>query len=163
MKALLFLSLFLLASCHSDPWKTTAIYSSSREYTLARLSYPPSNPNNGMELEMTRFGEEIRAYINVYQYNFPLQNTNKTHLTIQTEDRSQTFILPLMEGEQRVRLTDRCLEYLLTSLSTHSSITLSSGHFTQTIHTKNFKTHYKSLLRQPIFLRPENLINFELY
>ena len=165
MKGLFILLLFLLVGCHHDPWKNTSIYSSSSQYTLARLSYPPSNPNKGIELEMTRLGEEVYAYVNVYQYTFPPKDSqlDKTTLTIHTEETAETFVLPLMEGGQRVRLTDPCLHHLLLSLSTHSTITLSSGHFSQVINTKNFKNHYKALLHKPSFIRPQNLINFELY
>ena len=165
MKWLLPLFLFCLTSCHHEPWQHTSIRNGNPQYDLAKLTYPASNPNNGIELEITRSGKEVHGYINVKQYDFPIHDNNphQTLLTIETNRATKTFVITLLEGGQRARLTDSCLEYLLQTLELKPSVTLSSGHFSEILNTANFSRHYDALLREPHRLIPEKLITFEFY
>lgn len=132
---------------------------------MAKLTYPASSENNGMELEIARYGKEIHAYVNVHSYEFPTyeNDLHATTLTISTNCASRTFVLPLLEGGQRARLTDTCLEYLLQNLDLKPAVTLSSGHFSQNLESSNFERHYDALLRKPRIINPKSMINFELF
>ena len=165
MKWLLLSLLFLLTSCHHEVWQHSSIRNGNPQYDLAKLIYPSSNPNSGIKLEMIRNGKEVHAYINVKQYDLPPyeNNPHQTLLTIETNRITKTFVIPLLEGKQRARLTDTCLDYLLQTLELKPSVTLSSGHFSETLNATNFSRHYDALLRQPHRLLPENLITFEFY
>ncbi|MGE0199090.1 MAG: hypothetical protein AB7N99_09225 [Simkaniaceae bacterium] len=164
----LFLSLIivlLLAGCHREPWQHSSIRNGNGQHDLAKLTYPASNPNSGIELAITRHGKEILGYIHVHSYTLPLyqENPHETFLTIETEQASQTFVIPLFEGGQRARLSPICLDYLLQTLELKPSVTLSSGHFSETLNSGNFHRHYDALLREPSRLLPESLVTFELY
>jgi len=158
--------MFLLASCHSGVWHYGSIRNSRPQYSFAKLTYPASHIHDGIELEIVCVGrEEIYAYINVKQYHFIPHEGDalQTSLTIQTNHATKNFIIPLLEGRQRARLTGECLAHLLYSLERHLSVTLYSGHFSGTLNAENFKKHYHDLIAQPRRFLPEQLITFALY
>jgi hypothetical protein len=132
---------------------------------MAKLSHPPTSVNDGLELELTRHGKEIHGYINVHTFELPsLENdTHATTLTISTRSATETFTIPLLEGGQRAKLTETCLDYLLQNLELKSSVVLTSGHFSETLDASNFRRHYDALLRAPSRILPQNMINFEIY
>jgi hypothetical protein len=132
---------------------------------MAKLSHPPMSSTDGLELELTRYGKEIHGYVNVHTFELPIfeGDTHATTLTISTNCASETFVIPLLEGGQRARLSDTCLDYLLQNLELKSSVVLTSGHFSETLDTSNFRRHYDALLRTSSRIRPQNMINFELY
>ena len=166
MKILWFLPLFiLLTGCYREPWHHSSIRNGNPNYDLAKLTYPASTPNCGIELEITRYGKEVHGYINVQQYTLPHHDANphETTLTIETNQASHTFVITLLAGDQRARLTDTCLDYLLQTLELKPSVTLTSGHFIETLDSSNFRRHYDALLREPNRLFPEKLVTFELY
>lgn len=165
MRLIIPLLFLLLTGCQREEWRHTAIRNSNRDYDIAKLTYPPSNLNDGLELELTRYGKEIHGYINVYTFELPTykEDPHATTLTIATSSVTQTFVISLLEGGQRARLTDICLEYLLQTLILKPTVTLFSGHFSQTLKAENFKRHYEALLREPSLLRPQNLITFEIF
>lgn len=163
---LLALSLFLiLAGCHRGPWQHTSIRNGNAHYDMAKLTYTSSNPISGIELELTRTGKEVQAYINVHHYELPSyqQDHHATTLTISTNCGKRSFIIPLLQGGQRARLTNECLEYLLQNLELKPTVTLSSGHFTQELESSNFERHYNALLRKPPVIDPRSMISFELF
>ena len=132
---------------------------------MAKLSHPSISSTDGLELELTRYGKEIHGYVNVHIFELPIfeEDIHATTLTISTNCASETFVIPLLEGRQRARLSDTCLDYLLQTLELKSSVILTSGHFSETLDTSNFRRHYDALLRTPNRIRPQNMINFELY
>ena len=132
---------------------------------MAKLIYPSSCETNGIELEITRYGKEIYAYINVHHFELPSDKNNRhaTTLTIRTNCATKTFMIPLLEGGGRARLTDTCLEYLLQNLELKPSVTLFSGHFSETLDASNFERHYDALLRKPNVIEPRSMISLELF
>ena len=165
MKILPFLLLLFLAGCHHSPWQHTSIRNGNDRYDMAKLTYPPSNETNGIELEISRLGKEIHAYINVHHFQLPSSGVDEhaTTLTVSTNCSTKTFVIPLLEGGQRARLTDTCLEYLLQNLELKPSVTLSSGHFSETLDASNFERHYDALLRKPSAIQPRSMISLELF
>lgn len=164
MKAL-FLLLLFLTSCHCEPWKHTSIRNGNAHYDMAKLTYPPSNPISGMELELTRTGKEIHGYVNVLHYELPPHENDlhATTLSISTNCASRTFVIPLLQGGQRARLTDDALDYLLQNLELKPSVTLTSGHFSQELESSHFERHYNALLRKPPVPDPRSMITFEIF
>jgi hypothetical protein len=120
---------------------------------------------NGIELELTRTRKEVYGYVNVYHYALlPHENDiHATTLTITTNSTKRTFVIPLLQGGQRARLTDECLDYLLQNLEMKPSVTLSSGHFLQELKSSNFERHYNALFRTPSPLDPRSMVRFELF
>ncbi|MBF5059528.1 hypothetical protein [Candidatus Neptunochlamydia vexilliferae] len=216
MKYLALALLLLLTSCCRDGWKHTAIKSGSPDYDISKLTHPASDPANGIELELTRYGKEIHGYIHVKTFELPShEDEHATTLTITTPQKpiliqglgvyqsqrsrfspieadpyprdkgdaeggeagdagagknqilsqngfTKTFVIPLLEGGQRARLTDTCLSYLIQVLEMYDTATLTSGHFSETISGANFQRHHDALMRCPSALRPQNLITFEI-
>lgn len=165
MRLLALSLLLILAGCHREPWQHTSIRNGNARYDMAKLSYPSSNPSSGIELELTRIGKEVHGYINVHHYELPSyqQDLHTTTLTISTNCATRTFVIPLLQGGQRARLTDECLEYLLQNLELKPTVTLSSGHFTQELESSNFERHYNALLRKPPVIDPRSMVSFELF
>ncbi|QVL56683.1 MAG: hypothetical protein KFB93_04690 [Simkaniaceae bacterium] len=165
MRILFLLFLFFLTSCHRSPWQHTSIRNGDNNYDMAKLTYPLSNETNGMELEITRYGKEIHAYINVHRFELPSyeNDLHATSLTISTHSAKRTFVIPLLEGGQRARLTDSCLEYLIQNLELKPTVTLSSGHFSEELDASNFQRHYDALLRKPSIVEPRSMISLELF
>lgn len=164
MRALYFILLLFLTGCHHSPWQHTSIRNGNDRYDMTKLTYLPSNEINGLELEMTRLGKEIHAYINVHHFELPKNENDKhaTTLIISTNCSTRSFVIPLLEGGQRARLTDTCFEYLLQNLKLKPSVTLFSGHFSETLDASNFECHYDALLRKPSVIQPRSMINLEL-
>ncbi|MEM8727209.1 MAG: hypothetical protein AAGE99_00620 [Chlamydiota bacterium] len=132
---------------------------------MAKLTYPSSDELTGIELEITRLGKEIVAHVNVHRFQLPSSEDDggSATLTIGTDCLKKTFIIPLLEGRQRARLTDNCLEYLLQNLELKASVTLSSGHFSATLNASNFKRHYDAFLRKASIIQPRSTIDLELF
>lgn len=165
MRIFVFLLFLFLTSCHKEPWQHTSIRNGNSTYDMAKLTYPPSHPMNGIELELTRTGKEVYGYVNVYHYALPPyeNDTHATTLTITTNSAKRTFVIPLLQGGQRARLTDECLDYLLQNLEMKPTITLSSGHFLQELKSSNFERHYNALFHTPSPLDPRSMVRFELF
>ncbi len=165
MRYFLPLFLLILSGCHRDGWQHASIQNGNAHYDMAKLSHPPTSPTNGLELELTRYGKEIHGYVNVHTFELPIfeEDIHATTLTISTNCASETFVIPLLEGGQRARLSDSCLDYLLQTLELKSSVILTSGHFSETLDASNFRRHYDALIRAPSRILPQNMINFELY
>lgn len=165
MRILALFFLLFLTSCHREPWQHTSIRNGNAHYDMAKLTYPPSNPTSGMELELTRTGKEVHGYVNVHHYELPSHedDLHATTLTISTNCASRTFVIPLLQGGQRAHLTDECLEYLLQNLELKPSVTLTSGHFSQELESSNFERHYNALLRKPPVIAPRSMVSFELF
>ena len=161
MKWLIPLLLLFCASCHHSHWKHSSLRSGNPDQDLAKLIYPASNQNSGIEVEITRFGREVHGYINVKHFTLPLHDgsSHETTLTI----GSRSFVITLLEGGQRARLTENCLDYLIQSLELKASVLLTSGHFSESLDATNFRRHYDALLRNPRRLLPQNLVTFEFY
>ncbi len=163
MKILLLLSVLFIASCHRSPWQHAFIRNGNDRYDLAKLIYPPSSDTQGIELEITRLGQEIQAYINVRHFKLP-KNENDAQTTtvvISTHSATKAFVIPLLEGGERARLTAACLEYLIQNLELKTAVTLSSGHFSETVDASNFNLHYDAFMRKPSVIQPRSLIDFE--
>lgn len=165
MKIALCLLLLCFVGCARSSWQHTSIRSGNTDYDISKLTHPSSNPTDGLELELTRCGKEIHGYLNVHALELPSheEDPHATTLTIRAQCASKTFVIPLLQGGQRARLTDTCLDYLLQTLSLKPSVTLSSGHFSETLDSANFDRHYNALLREPNWLKPDGLIHFELF
>ncbi|MDN3509369.1 MAG: hypothetical protein P0S93_05075 [Candidatus Neptunochlamydia sp.] len=165
MRILYLLLLLFLAGCHHSTWQHTSIRNGNDRYDMSKLTCPPYNETNGIELEITRLEKEIHAYINVHHLQLPKNKDDEraTTLIISTNCSTRTFIIPLLEGRQRARLTDTCFEYLLQHLELKPSVTLSSGHFSETLDASNFGRHYDTLLRKPSFIQPRSMISLELF
>ena len=164
MKVLLALlqlaSIFFLTGCNRSPWQNVSISNSD----LAQLTYPPASEMHGMEFEMTRCGKKIDAYINIRHFELPIKGNGDqlTTLTITANSTSKTFVIPLLQGRQRGHLTDACLKYLLQNLRTHLSVTLSSGHFSETLNTSHFERHHNIFLQRPRIIH-RSMIGLELF
>ncbi|MCB1107205.1 MAG: hypothetical protein KDK76_03825 [Chlamydiia bacterium] len=165
MKYLLILFTLLLTSCHRDGWHHTSIQNGNVRYDIAKLTHPSSSNSGGIELEITRFGKEIHGYINVHAFELPAyeDDPHATTLTISANCATKTFVIPLLEGGQRAKLTDTCLDYLLQTLELKPSVILTSGHFTEILDASNFERHYDALVRKPREILPQSIISFELY
>jgi hypothetical protein len=165
MRILASLLFIFFTSCHREPWQHTSIRNGNSNYDMAKLTYPPSHPMSGIELELTRTGKEVYGYVNVYQYEFPPyeNDIHATTLTITTNSAKRTFVIPLFQGGQKARLTDECLDYLLQNLELKPTVTLSSGHFLQELESSNFERHYNVLLRKAPILNPRSMVTFELF
>ncbi len=163
MKYSLLIFLLLLTGCCRDGWKHTAIKSGSPDYDISKLTHPASDPTNGIELELTRYGKEVHGYIHVKTFELPShEDEHATMLTISTPRSNKAFVIPLLQGGQRARLTDMCLSYLVEMLEMNGAVTLTSGHFSETVSGENFHRHHDALMRRPSALRPQNLVTFEI-
>ena len=160
MKFLLAFPLLFLASCtKGDPWNESCIRSHVTKHDLAKLSYPPSNECEGLELELVRNGDEIRGYLNAYKSNFKEENSI---ITILSSDRKKTFEVTRLSGGQRLRLSEESLNYLIETLL-QESVTVYTSHFKQTYECYQFKNHFATLQKKPTPYLPEKLITFDLY
>lgn len=132
---------------------------------MAKLSYPPSNPHKGLELELIRHGKETRGYLNAYHFSFPSYENNpkRAQIIIKTSNTTEAFVIHRLEGGQRLKLTEACLTTLLQLLDDNELVIIESGHFTQEISTKTFKRHYRDLMQEPSRFIPEEFVTFEIY
>lgn len=156
--------LTLLLGCYHDLWEHGALQSGKNRFNSAKLTYPPHSISDGIELELTRIGSEIYGYINVHAFELPphMDCKSSTTLIISTHQKERIFEIPRLEGGQRARLTDDCLEYLLQILELKGSVTLKAGHYHETLDSTRFSKHYDRLTRVPIPIYPRGFVSFEL-
>jgi len=157
--------ILVLTGCHRDGWHHSLIQNGNATYDMAKLIHKASSPSSGMDLEFSRRGSMIHGYINVHAFELPSFDGDlyATTLTIETDLATKTFVIPLLEGGQRARLTDDCLEYLLQTLELKPHVTLSSGYFKEEVNSSRFVLHMDALQRSNSRIRPQHMINFELY
>jgi hypothetical protein len=160
--------LLLLSSCNipkPNHWHSSAIRSVNPDYDLAKLIYPASNQTNGIEIELIRQGDLVRGYLNVYSSEIPalLHDPHKAKVVLITEKEEKTFAITRLEGGQRLALSHEGFETLISALKETPSLTIKTGHFTQTINSKSFEKKFGALLKKPFRFSPEKLVTFEFY
>ena len=143
--------LFFIGCATSSPWKLTGLPNADPDYEIVRLSYPATDALHGMKLEFVRYGTECYAYIHAAGYAFPFYQgkENQAKVSFYTERTAMHFIAFRCEDGQRLRLTEEAAAALATSLKKGESVTLSCGHFSQSVSASYFCRAYRTLYKRP--------------
>lgn len=163
---LFFLILSTFSSCKKNGlWEYSSIRSENREHDFAKISHPPSNELDGIQVEIVRTGDAIHGYLSVNHFEIPpyQKNTELANVTLLSDGKEQSFITTRFQGGQKLKLSKECLESLIIGLKTSPSLIIKMGHFSQKIDSELFLSYFQMLQKKPPPYLPENLITFELY
>ena len=153
MPILIFLGLAIaLIGCQSHcPWHLSYMPSTFPENPLSRLNYPKNDTSKGIELSLVRIQDITYAYLNVHVFEVPpyQDNPHLAQVHIKAKDVSCSFIVDRLAGGQRLRLSAPCLSTLLSLLSRFGTVTITTGHYSQTYLSKGFEQCYQKLIHQP--------------
>lgn len=135
-----FFFLLLLAGCTaSGPWRWEPLTSGLTE--CARLC-SPSNPSSPLSFELTRFGDEIEAYVSLTQFRFSETPTLRVKLSSGEEES-----LPVLQGRMRLRLSPTLTQRLITQLQEGHEVKISVDSFDKTLTPQDFLPLYLKLVK----------------
>ncbi|MEM7175132.1 MAG: hypothetical protein AAF443_04290 [Chlamydiota bacterium] len=154
---------FLLGCSTSSPWKEVAILNDDPDYELVKLTYSADNLFNGIELELTRYGNAIRGYLNANRYSFPMNEKDPQHIgvAISSERGNQRFLAERFEGGQRLRLPEQAVTHLIETLMENFAVTIRCGYFKQMLLPDQFHRHYQTLVMGPPSFLSKERVNIE--
>ena len=139
--------LLLFCSCsHNDPWTT------NKQFGSSKLSYSPADNLRGLSLEIFQLEGKIHSYFQITSHtiNSYEGNPKQALLTFIIGETSYSDVVPRHEGGQRISLSEKMQEILISSLKKNQSVTVRVGGFETIITAGKFADHYNGLKRAPI-------------
>jgi hypothetical protein len=129
---------FLLSSCsRSCPqWYYEKTRSCDPRFNSARLTYDGLDSFDSLELEMV----DSRMYVNTFSR--PLRSSE---VTVRVEASAYSFSGTLLEGDQRILLSDDARDFIVTNLLENHSVELIAGPYHATIGTAKFAKLFNKL------------------
>lgn len=145
---LLFFSFY---SCQNhDLWSFQKIEAENHNHNACKIS---SRSSKGLELEIMRGSYGQRCYLNVLKQKvLPAQGyTNRTNLIVTIENKPSIFIVDIMEGGQKLLLSNDASQTIIDALRTKKTLqiaipnTLIHGQ----LKPSNFPKLYQQLQKFP--------------
>ena len=128
-----------LAACRSnDQWVCQTLWTGYAEFDSIKVSYPSSKQPQEIELELIQNQGKIHGYLNLYSDEF---QDPESEVFLHSKGEKKGFLLPCLEGNQRLHLTQECLKYLIGALRNGDGVTIQSGPFTHKIEAQFFDKH----------------------
>lgn len=156
-----YLAAFFSSCSPQTAWHCTSIPNDQLAHRITLLSYTPKDPVNGITLELVRHGNEVRGYLLLNYYTFPLDAAELTTIELATASGSEQFAVTPRKGGQRVRLPQQAVDYAIAQLSSGSNLTIRCGYFKQVVLAACFKRHYDQLLASSSFFLSREKLNME--
>ncbi|MBI3508759.1 MAG: hypothetical protein HY069_03925 [Chlamydiia bacterium] len=91
---------------------------------------------------MTRFGDEIEAYVSLTQFRFSETPTLRVKLSSGEEES-----LPVLQGRMRLRLSPTLTQRLITQLQEGHEVKISVDSFDKTLTPQDFLPLYLKLVK----------------
>ena len=142
--------MFITSSCsHSSKlWVLQKISSSNPSYDAARIFFT-TNSFLGLELEITRVDKDLCSYINVFSQEIPIMkgHSNKSLLTISSNNTQQTFVTNRLQGGQRILLPKEATNLIIDELNKNKTlrIIIPNSLYDGEIISSNFSKVFKKL------------------
>ncbi len=137
--------LLLLCSCaRNDSWSASYIKSGHSEFDSSKISYHSQDRAQGLDLEILQVGGLTHAYFQVQSHTIASYegNPKKALLTFVVGEDTYSDIALRHEGGQRVSLSDKMQQLLLSSLQKNLSVTVRLGSFETIIKAEKFTKYY---------------------
>ena len=140
------LLIFFCSCAHNDPW------AASRQFDSSKLSYSPKDNLRGLSLEIFQVEGKEHAYFQITSHTInPYEgNPKQALLTFIIGEASYSDVVPRHEGGQRISLSEKMQEILISSLKENRSVTVHVGGLETIITAGKFADHYDGLKRAPI-------------
>ena len=137
--------LLLLCSCaRNDSWTARSIQTGSPEFDSSKISYKSQDRAQGLDLEIFQVGGLTHAYFQVQSHTIaPYEgNPKNALLTFVIGENTYSDVALRHEGGQRVSLSDKMQQLLLSSLQKNLSVTVRLGSFETIIKAEKFTKYY---------------------
>jgi hypothetical protein len=147
------LLLLWLCSCGKrDNWQVSYIQTGNRSYDSSKLTYFSADPVNGVDLEILKVEDQLRAYLHVHTQTIPsyLGNPKEAFVTLYIEGQPFFGVAARHEGGQRVLLSPELQATLLEALQERKNVTIALEGFSTLILAENFKNHLKAFGSVPM-------------
>lgn len=135
----------LLCSCaRNDPWAINHIKAGSPEFDSSKISYRSPDPLRGLDLEILQVGNLVHTTFQVQSHTIPSHEGNPKNalLTFVIVGNTYSDIVSCHEGGQRVSLSDKMQELLISSLKKNLPVTVRLGTFETIIQAEKFTKYY---------------------
>ena len=157
-RVLPFLVFFIICSCSplsSKSWTFQQLDTGYPRFNGGRIFYQNHDALSGMELTIMRGNYGYKAYLDVFTRLLPEDSSGVLPVLIKQENQKLYFEAVIMQGRQRLSLSNECTEYILQALSEGHPLTLSLPNtpFVHTLRVANFSKVYKKL--EKIKVAPE--------
>lgn len=123
----------LMAACSSQEgqWKHSSIKTKNPAYHSNRLVIKSSNKFRGIELEIIKSQSAFKGYLNIHSLTFtPLPNDPyKCIVSLTTNSETRHYSTDILKGQQRLLLPEEALSFIISSLRSNTTISVSTGRF----------------------------------
>lgn len=125
----------LLGGCSStqSSWQCAMVPSSP----CKKLSLPPKNAFQNLEIVLHKEKDETRAIINVY--GIPLKTDGKTQITLTLDGQRTYYAATVLEGGQRIILPSEAEAKLLDALYQKKPLVLAAGRYCTEVNYEGFE------------------------
>ncbi len=139
--------LFCLISCHSSlsVWHLEKTLTPCRYYNSGRLYSLASQSTRKWEIELDYGYEGLKMYANLF--NFEANRSHATLFLIVTTDQQEYLaVTTVLEGGQRLLLSDESCNHIVNSLLEGKTVALSYGPYKGDLEPANFESRFANLV-----------------
>ncbi len=142
----------LLTSCTCPNWTLDKTITFNPCYNSGRLYFYADCCGKDLELELDRGASGLRMYINVFSLEIApvILDPPQAELVITIEESEYKYLADILQGGQRLLLTDEARDLIIDTLQSNQIVILKAGRYKAAIQPENFSSLYYNLLSIPI-------------
>lgn len=147
--------LLIICSACSDPctrWQYESAVGTPCSFNSSRLYLLPANEMTGLELELVRMRDGLRAYINVFGLEIPEEAGNPGHsrVYISYKEYSYHFSTVRFQGGQRLLIPEHVQAEMIDFLQEGQPVTLQVGRYRSEIYPDKFLSLFQQMVATPL-------------
>ncbi|HSW73181.1 MAG TPA: hypothetical protein VLG44_07250 [Chlamydiales bacterium] len=137
---------FLFASCSSvkSDWSYQKMPASRSEFASKKLTCKGKNKFHGLEFELLHYQDKTKGYINIFSQKVP-SHEGLASIALQIEEMAYEELVPLLKGEQKLLLSDKIIDLIVTALKEGKKVKVSLEGYEDVLEPQDFITHIKKL------------------
>ena len=155
-KLINFCALLFLGACASslNSWRVDGIDAGNGSYDLARLRYVPSLSHSPLTFEFLKLKENVEAFLSLSHFRFnPIDSDNNAKVIFTISNRVKEILVPIHEGQMRVRLPKETTEEIIQALQEGKKVAILLDGFEETLDPEQFSSSFAQFLGQGNFLQ----------
>lgn len=148
-KALISAFFVLIVGCSTATrsWKCEKIYA-NYPGTCSILYLGSENTFRDFEVEIQKGAETNWVFLNVYGQPLQCQEKGEILVTIESNSKKTEYLCHLLEGGQRICLSEDAVNCLFNALSAHTPLTITAGRYSASIIELKFDQACQSFLSE---------------
>ncbi len=143
-------------SCSKQPshWTIDQIDSGKTEFCFTKLCYSSSDPVNGIDIELSKKGDQIQVYLLIHSTPVAALKSDpqSVAVSIRTSQEKLSDTAYRFQGGQRFLLSTESSEKIIELLKSKQEITILLNGYRTVLKPEDFEQKYETFLH-PLYLR----------